>query len=839
MRPIELTLDGFRSYAEPVTFRWEGRRLVAVVGPMGSGKSSILDGIAFALYGRTPRIGRNVRSLVNQRRDQATAALTFSVDGDVLKAVRTVRRSGQSAHALYRLEDGAETPIADRRDAMTEQVSQALGLDFDGFTRSVMLAQGRFAAFLEAGPADRNDVLKGVFGLERLDAMRAAALRRRDAATAELTALDAARTAMAADRASLDDARAALADAETRAAVLDALLEPVAALEAEAAAAREARTRAEQSMTRLEALAAEVPGRSETDALLDAARLGAERIEAAEEVVEAAEKDLAEAQRALTDAVNEAGGRDTLTEAATRLEVLGQQRRHADGAAAAAQAAEERVAAAAAALDAAGANAEAAEHAGRDADEALRGRAAARAEAERVLHEARHRAMALTLRADLVEGQDCPVCAQRVETLPTADVPPDVVEAEAALEEARAAEASAAADVTRAAAAHSGAAARLEAAVAAVERARAESGQAAAAALETKTAADGTREALERILGAGDPATVLETRRAALGSAEAAAETARRGGDAARAALQQAREEHTGVRRSVDDLAGRVNRLAGRLDVVVDVSADPDALDAALGAVRDAWVAGRDEAKQQVETAGAGLAEIAGRRETLLEDAGLAEDADPRTAAGEAAAAAGAARQRITDIEARLTGLEAMEAAEVDTVARRDRYGLLADDLKRAAFPTYVLEDRRRMLADLGSDLFEALSGDRYRFSDDGEFDVIDLAAAEQVRSADSLSGGETFLASLALALALAEIVAREGGRLDAFFLDEGFGSLDPEHLGLAMDGIERLVAMADRLVVVVSHVEALRDRIEDQVVLDRDPLTGATRVLQGADTPE
>jgi len=122
------------------------------------------------------------------------------------------------------------------------------------------------------------------------------------------------------------------------------------------------------------------------------------------------------------------------------------------------------------------------------------------------------------------------------------------------------------------------------------------------------------------------------------------------------------------------------------------------------------------------------------------------------------------------------------------------------------------------------------------RFTDDGSFNVVDLASAGNVREARTLSGGETFLASLALALALAERVNRRGGRLDAFFLDEGFGSLDQEHLTLALDGIERLVVDSPtRLVAVVSHVEALRDRVEDLIELDKDPLTGATVVLRGA----
>ena len=112
----------------------------------------------------------------------------------------------------------------------------------------------------------------------------------------------------------------------------------------------------------------------------------------------------------------------------------------------------------------------------------------------------------------------------------------------------------------------------------------------------------------------------------------------------------------------------------------------------------------------------------------------------------------------------------------------------------------------------------------------------MDLNAADRTRKADSLSGGETFLASLALALALAEMVARGGGRLDAFFLDEGFGSLDPEHLDRAMDGIGRLVADDDRrLVVLVSHVAEMREAVEDLIVLDKDDRTGDTVVVSGA----
>jgi exonuclease SbcC len=158
----------------------------------------------------------------------------------------------------------------------------------------------------------------------------------------------------------------------------------------------------------------------------------------------------------------------------------------------------------------------------------------------------------------------------------------------------------------------------------------------------------------------------------------------------------------------------------------------------------------------------------------------------------------------------------------------------LAGDLTDARFIRFLLDEERGRLAELGSDHFQRLSGGRYRFTEDGDFAIVDLTAAEAIRRADSLSGGETFLASLGLALALAEMVARTGGRLGAFFLDEGFGTLDPEHLDLAMEGVESLAAeTASRLVVVVSHVAELRHRIEDLIELERSPTTGTTKVVR------
>ena len=227
----------------------------------------------------------------------------------------------------------------------------------------------------------------------------------------------------------------------------------------------------------------------------------------------------------------------------------------------------------------------------------------------------------------------------------------------------------------------------------------------------------------------------------------------------------------------------------------------------------------------------------------LLSSVGLEPGDDFRTELTEAGVRHGAAATEVATLEAEIGRANELEGRIVEAEVRRDVARRLSDDLKPSRFLAFLLEEERAELAELGSEHFEQLTDGAYRFADDGSFAVAGPERGGQVRKADSLSGGETFLASLALALALAEMVARGGGRLDSFFLDEGFGSLDPEHLDRAMDGIGRLVSENDRrLVVLVSHVAEMRDAIEDLIVLGqacRDrrhdrPVRRRTRCVDG-----
>src|SRR5207253_540297 len=96
--------------------------------------------------------------------------------------------------------------------------------------------------------------------------------------------------------------------------------------------------------------------------------------------------------------------------------------------------------------------------------------------------------------------------------------------------------------------------------------------------------------------------------------------------------------------------------------------------------------------------------------------------------------------------------------------------------LSDAKFIRYVVQRKQLALLGVASAIFGEMTGSRYGFAED--FQIIDRLSG-QPRDAKTLSGGEAFLASLALALGLVEIAGRSGGRLEALFLDEGFGSLD------------------------------------------------------------
>ncbi|MGZ3140700.1 AAA family ATPase [Lentzea chajnantorensis] len=224
----------------------------------------------------------------------------------------------------------------------------------------------------------------------------------------------------------------------------------------------------------------------------------------------------------------------------------------------------------------------------------------------------------------------------------------------------------------------------------------------------------------------------------------------------------------------------------------------------------------------------------------------VAQATAARTTASEAATRLARARgafDRVGELAARLRAerkaLEPLEAAYAELDALTDVINGRGQNSKRMTLRSYVLAARLEEVAVAASARLHRMSQGRYSFvhSDSAgargtrgglTLDVLDDYSGRE-RPAKTLSGGESFLASLSLALGLADVVANEtgGALLDTLFVDEGFGTLDSDTLDIVMNTLDELRA-GGRVVGLVSHVEELRQRIPTRLRV-RKARTGST----------
>ncbi|MEU6527301.1 SbcC/MukB-like Walker B domain-containing protein [Streptomyces sp. NPDC046924] len=205
----------------------------------------------------------------------------------------------------------------------------------------------------------------------------------------------------------------------------------------------------------------------------------------------------------------------------------------------------------------------------------------------------------------------------------------------------------------------------------------------------------------------------------------------------------------------------------------------------------------------------------------------------------------------VADLEARLRDLEPLQAR----YALTDRLAGIASATTAANTLTmeleaYVLAARLEEIADAANARLQAMTSDRYLLvhSDEKEagrrgrlkaglgLRILDTWTGTE-RETSTLSGGETFTASLALALGLADVVTQEasGRPLGTLFIDEGFGTLDEQNLQDVMDVLDQLRA-GNRTVGIVSHVAELGRRIPSQLSVIKQRNGSTLRPLVTAD---
>ena len=180
MIPIEITLKGIYSYQDEQTIDFTSlskNHLFGIFGPVGSGKSTILEAMTFALYGDTDRLNskndlRNY-NMMNLKSDELSIDFTFTAGKDhadiyrfTVKAKRNKKNFedvGKYERRAFKKEGDGWTPIE------PGTVEEIVGLSYDNFRRTIIIPQGKFAEFLQLGDSDRSEMLKEIFALGRFD----------------------------------------------------------------------------------------------------------------------------------------------------------------------------------------------------------------------------------------------------------------------------------------------------------------------------------------------------------------------------------------------------------------------------------------------------------------------------------------------------------------------------------------------------------------------------------------------------------------------------------------------------------------------------------------------
>lgn len=878
MKPIQLVLSAFGPYVERTVIDFSAlgeEGLFLIAGDTGAGKTTIFDAISFALYGeasggKEKRKSKSFHSDYVSDQTETYVELTFRHRGETwwirrnLEYQRPAKKkkdgmettTRQAADAQMRNEDTGEEIL--RMDDVNRRVRELLGLTQDQFTQTVMIAQGDFLKILTASSDDRKKLFRDLFHTNLYVDLQSRLQEKNRACADEQKALE--QVILSAE--GKIDPEAEFAEREILLSYCgqiqhtDALCTLLARLiEQEKAAQEQARTQKKEAADQIGALIAAVTegervnrdfedweskkarlaaltaGQGEIDAqraALAAARraqqletdealmrrtrrdMDAQRaaLSEAQAALEQAEKALPETETRMKEAESRGGEIHALLAQAKQMEdclpVLGEVERLK------------------AALDTQK----------RELQKLTADSSRAQA-AYTAAQNSYYLSQAGLLARELKAGQPCPVCGSTAHPCP-AQITPETVTRQALEQAAQRRE--------TAEKAQSDAATRLAANQAALDeredRLRA-----------LKIGADETRQRLAARIDAAHQAAAdrqreIDAARSAYQALDKRKTAAQSAVDAAQKqlaalekdlrtqteAFEQKRAAHGFEDEASYRLAKRTNADIERLDREIRNYDEQKRTLAAQTHELEDKLSGRQRTD---------LAALQNRRAAALDRQAKAENAEKAmvrklTLHESAEREIRQANAAIQKKRGKWQIIQELYTCCAGIAAGNPRAKLTFEAYVQQYYFRFVVAAANKRLTRLTDGMFtlRVMREAANRVSQSGlDLEVLDRSTG-QARDVSTLSGGESFLASLALALGLSDAVQSQSGqiRMDAMFIDEGFGSLDENALRSSIDVLLEL-ADGKRLIGIISHVQELEERIDKQIVVTKTPNGSTVRM--------
>jgi exonuclease SbcC len=777
--------------------------ITGIIGPNGCGKTTILEAIAWALYGMPA--ARGTRESIKSNRAKPGDSVKVELDFELGGHRYLVSRRLTNAEVYL---DGASVPIANSITGVTDLLRRRLGMSHDEFFNTYFTGQKELSVMAAMGPTERAQFLSRVLGYERLRTAQGLVRERRGALVSEATGL---RSAMPES----DVVHRAFAEAETKARSAATLAESSEKRRALSRQALDETTPRWEQMQRerdaLQALVAEIRVAEGDRSSLerDASRIDREVADSATardelEKLQAELQPLAPAHaelQALDKSGNEEGRRRTLTETTRVLDEelarLRERRSKIEGAPALEIAAAEALSQERAALEVTQGQFETAQTDWvRDKQEAETKRGA-------LLEQLRDVERQRDQIVELGENGTCPICARPLEThfrsvLDLLDSQIESIKVDGKYYRSRIEQLSAmpaevkALDERRK---------LLFENVNKLER-RLAKVQAALQELETLTKDIGIKEKRQAVVAA-ELATI---------------------------AVQYDPDRHRVVRALIERLTPVAARAA---TIVAQLEREP-----ALLVERDRALSSLAQAQLRVQALHSRRAETSFSEQLFAEMREQYEQASAELRSAELAAVAASA-----DLAASRASLESAERARTELARNEEhlrslvRDRRLHDELDRAFsdLRTDLNQTLRPEISELASRYIRDLTDGRYSDIElDESYNVIVL---EDAIPKPVISGGEEDLANLVLRLAISEMIAERAGQaFSLLILDEVFGSLDDTRRNNVVDLLRRLQDRFEQ-VILITHIESVRECVDRVVTVQYDPESGTSHVE--SETPE